>query len=138
MHPRHPEPVSVCYGHRPATAGRQREGSTGRTATSHRWAAAGALAALALLGTGCGGDDDTETVTAADYQFKNLPSSVKAGTTLTLKNDSDKEIHEMVISRLPDGETRSAEELVGLPDEQLEAPFLRPAGRSAAGVSRRW
>ncbi len=97
-----------------------------RTRISHRWAAAGALAALALLGAGCGGDDGTKTVTAADYQFKNLPSSVKAGTTLTLKNESTKELHEMVVMRLPDGEKRSAADLVKLPEAEGEALFSGP------------
>ncbi len=97
-----------------------------RTNTSQRWRVAGALAALALLAAGCGGDDNTKTVTAADYQFKNLPSSVKAGTTLNLKNDSTKELHEMVVMRLPDDEKRSAADLVKLPEAEAEALFRGP------------
>jgi hypothetical protein len=91
-----------------------------------RWAAVGGVAALALLAAACGGGDDTKTVTAVDYRFDDLPSSVKAGTTLTLKNGSDKELHEMVLARLPDGETRSVEELMRLPEDQLGALFSGP------------
>jgi len=83
-------------------------------------APAGALAALAILAA-CSGGSDTVTVTAADYRFQNLPKSVKAGTTLTLKNSSSKELHEMVVLKLPDTEKRSAEELVKLPEAQFEA-----------------
>ncbi|MDQ2825468.1 MAG: hypothetical protein M3Y04_00625 [Actinomycetota bacterium] len=84
-------------------------------------AQAGALAALALLATACSGGSDKVTVTAADYRFENLPKSVKAGTTLTLKNSSSKELHELVVVKLPDAEKRSAVELVKLPEAQFEA-----------------
>ena len=89
------------------------------------WAQVGALVALATLGAACGGGDDTKTVTAADYSFKNLPSSVDAGTTFKLKNASSKELHEMVVIRIPDGERRSVQELVNLPESQQEAIFGR-------------
>jgi len=96
------------------------KGVTLRTKFSSRWARAGALAALAVLATACG-DSDTKTVTAADYRFENLPKSVKAGTTLTLKNSSTKELHEMVLIKLPDTEKRPVAELVKLPEDQQEA-----------------
>ncbi|MDP8937083.1 MAG: hypothetical protein M3O23_05050 [Actinomycetota bacterium] len=91
-----------------------------------RWAAAGGVVVLALLGGACGDGDDTKTVTATDYRFENLPKTVKAGTTLTLKNESDKELHEMVVSRLPDNERRSADELVKLPEDELGGLFQGP------------
>ena len=91
-----------------------------------RWAAAGGIAVLALLGAGCGDGDDTRTVTATDYRFEDLPRSVKAGTTLTLENESTKELHEMVLMRLPDGERRPVEELVKLPEAEAEALFSGP------------
>lgn len=108
--------------------------------TPRRWAGAGALVALAAMGAACGGGDDTKTVTAADYSFKDLPSSVKAGTTLTLKNSSDKELHEMVVVKLPDSEKRSAADLVKLPEAQFDAlspgppalVLLRPPGSAEA------
>ena len=89
---------------------------------SRRRVPVGALAAFALLATACGGDD-TKTVTAADYSFQNLPSSVDAGTTLKLKNSSTKEAHEMVVFRIPDAERRPVRELVNLPESQQEAIF---------------
>ncbi len=46
---------------------------------------------------------------------------MKAGTTLTLKNSSSKELHEMVVVKLPDTEKRSADELIKLPEAQFEA-----------------
>lgn len=99
---------------------------------------AGALAALAILAA-CSGGSDKVMVTAADYRFENLPKSVKAGTTLTLKNSSSKELHEMVVVKLPDTEKRSAEELVKLPEAQFDAISpgppalvrLRPPGGGA-------
>ncbi len=68
-------------------------------------------------------DNGTKTVTAVDYRFENLPSSVKAGTTLTLRNSSPKELHEMVLVRLPDQERRSVAELVKLPESELGKLF---------------
>lgn len=97
-----------------------------RISTPRRWALAGTLVALATVGAACGGGDDTKTVTAADYSFQGLPKSVKAGSTLTLKNSSDKELHEMVVAKLPDSEKRSADELVKLPEAQFEAIFSGP------------
>jgi len=91
-----------------------------------RRAAFGGLAVLALLATACGDSDGTKTVTAVDYRYKDLPKSVKSGTTLTLKNDSAKELHEMVVFRLPDGEQRSVDDLVKLPEDQQEALFQGP------------
>lgn len=91
--------------------------------TSHRVRVAGGLAGLALLATACGGGDDTKTVTAADYAFQNLPSSVSAGTELQLKNSSTKELHELVAIRIPDSERRPVSELARLPEAELERLF---------------
>lgn len=88
---------------------------------SRRVAQVAVVTLLGGLGAACSSSDATKTVTATDYRFNNLPSSVKSGTTLTLKNASTKEIHEMVVIKLPDGETRSAADLVKLPEAQLNA-----------------
>lgn len=94
------------------------------------------LAAIALLGivAACGDDDDaaeapTTTaasdesavveVTAVDYGYEDLPSTIEAGTQLSLTNASANEIHELVAFRLADDETRSIDELVALPPEEL-------------------
>lgn len=109
----------------------------------------GALAiTFALVVAGCGDDDDVaddETtttvapaddrteeagepiaVTAVDYAFEGLPGSVESGAQLTLVNDSTAEVHELVAFRLPDDETRTAEELFALPQAELEALLAGP------------
>jgi plastocyanin len=107
---------------------------------------------LAAITAGCGDDDDdaadtsaTETtaadtsaaedvdadvieVIAVDYGFDDLPATVPAGTTLTLQNSSDREVHELVAMALPAGETRSVEELLALPEEELGALFAVQPG----------
>jgi uncharacterized cupredoxin-like copper-binding protein len=107
-----------------------------RTRIPRRLGRAGAVAALAVLAAACGGGDDTKTVTAADYSFQNLPKSVDAGTTLKLENTSTKELHELVLIRIPDSETRPMTDLVKLPESELDRLFagdpamvlLRPPG----------
>lgn len=102
--------------------------------------------ALALALAACGDDDTASTttttpatttteaptttagpetlaVTAVDYGFEGLPGTVEAGTTLTLANESSVELHELVAILLPDDETRSADELLQLPQEELAAFF---------------
>lgn len=101
-----------------------------------------ALAVAGLLVAACG-DDDAETaaepgdaaattapagprtvaVTAVDYGYGGLPPQVPAGTTFTLTNDSEAELHELVAFRLPDEEKRAAAELVRLPEEELGRLF---------------
>jgi uncharacterized cupredoxin-like copper-binding protein len=89
---------------------------------TRRLASVGALVALTTLGTACS-DDGDKTVTAADYSFQNLPKSVDAGTTLTLKNSSTKEVHEMIVIRLKDDEKRPVSQLVTLPEAEGEQAF---------------
>ncbi len=82
-----------------------------------------------LLLAACGGDDDssggptTVAVTAADYKFEGLPKSVAAGSTFTLANRSQTELHEAVAVRIPDSEKRSIDQLAKLSDAELEAIF---------------
>jgi len=66
---------------------------------------------------------DPIEVRAVDYAFEGLPETVPAGTILTLVNESSVELHELVAIRLPDDETRSVDELVQLPPEELAAFF---------------
>lgn len=107
-----------------------------RKRISRRLGHASAVAALAVLAAACGGGDDTKTVTAADYSFQNLPKEVDAGTTFKLENASTKELHEMVMIRIPDSETRPMSDLVKLPESELDRLFagdpamvlLRPPG----------
>jgi hypothetical protein len=62
-------------------------------------------------------------VTAADYSFTGLPKTAKAGSKFAMHNASDKEFHEMVMIRIPDGEKRSVAELVALPEAESDAIF---------------
>lgn len=64
----------------------------------------------------------TIEVTATDYGFTGLPERIAPGTTLTLVNESEVELHELVAVPLPDDETRSVEELIQDP-EALSALF---------------
>lgn len=89
---------------------------------------------VAVAATACGDDDDgtatgdaaspgeptTHEVTADDYEFRGLPGSVAAGARLELANVSEVEVHELVAIRLPDGEERSAEEIMDLPEDELD------------------
>lgn len=101
------------------------------------------LLAFALAGAACGDDDDASTaaddsprselspsepvtVTAVDFEFQRLPDAVDAGTSFDLENDSAVEVHELVALRLPEGENRSAETLIGLPQAELQALFAAP------------
>ena len=106
----------------------------------HRWMPVGVLVALAVLTAACSDGDTKKTVTAVDYKFENVPSSVKAGTTLTLKNSSTKEVHEMVLIKLPDGEKRSPEELSDCPrasSTPWPADHQRPCSSLRPGMRRR-
>jgi len=99
-----------------------------------------ACAALALVA--CGDDDDDDAadtvspasvvgtaadtkqiieVVATDYTFTGIPDSVPAGTTFALQNDSTKEVHEMVMIRIPDEVTETVGQLLALPEEELDA-----------------
>jgi uncharacterized cupredoxin-like copper-binding protein len=71
-------------------------------------------------------DDGSITVTAVDFAYEDLPETVPAGTKFRLVNDAPAELHEFVAFRLPDDEERSAEELIALPQDELEAAFGGP------------
>lgn len=68
-------------------------------------------------------EDGTITVTAVDFNYEGLPDTVPAGTKFKLVNDAEEELHEFVAFRLPDDETRPADELIALPEAELGALF---------------
>jgi plastocyanin len=78
-----------------------------------------AAAALMLSVTACGDDVPAGTidVTALDYAYAGLPPTIKAGSTISLTNNSAMEVHEFVAIRLPDSESRSVADLVQNPDD---------------------
>ncbi len=68
---------------------------------------------LSTVTGACGGDErPLVSVIAADYTYRDVPATVDAGTRLGLVNRSDKEVHELVAVRIPDGEARAVAELV--------------------------
>jgi hypothetical protein len=68
-------------------------------------------------------------VTASDYSFAGLPLNAPPGTKLALHNASTKEVHEMVVVRLPDNVKEPVAELLKLPEEELNkrVPDTEPA-----------
>lgn len=103
--------------------------------SGRRYAALVAVA-LGLVAAACGDDSTsssstskatTVNVKAVDYGFEGLPSSIKAGSAIKLTNGSQREAHELVAVKLPDGERRSVADLVKLPEQQLMGLFTGPA-----------
>ena len=104
------------------------------------------IVALCALATACSPETGTQAepqaieVEATDYAFVGLPSTVPAGSSITLTNTSSAELHELVAVRLPDSETRSMEELVATPDalaahfESVELVILAPPSAPTATV----
>jgi hypothetical protein len=67
---------------------------------------------------GCG--YETADVTAVDYAFEGLPETLPAGpVSFALTNEGTEE-HEMIVVRRNDGETRPVEELLELPEAEVE------------------
>jgi len=60
-----------------------------------------------------------------------VPASVEAGTELQLTNVSSDEVHELVLTRLPDDEERSIEEIIEQPRPEVEGIVMG----GLAGVS---
>ena len=95
--------------------------------------------ALALVGGACGDDSDEEAgsgagitstsapaagktleVTGADYAFVGVPPTIAAGTTVSFKNTSAKEVHELVALRVKDGDTRPLSDILALPEAERD------------------
>lgn len=120
---------------------------TRRTSRTRALRTVGALALTAVVGlsAACSSDDTTARpaedrssttattghdhveVTAVDFAFDGLPSSIAAGTRLSLRNGAPKELHELVAFRLPDDEQRPVTELIRLPEAELGAILGQPA-----------
>lgn len=94
--------------------------------------------ALALALAGCGDGDDPEVaapadetseaggetsqaggaegevveITAVDYAFEDVPDTVAVGTELTLVNEAEGEVHEMIVYRVDDAQTMTLDEIM--------------------------
>jgi hypothetical protein len=66
---------------------------------------------------------ETAAITAMDYAYKGLPETLAVGSTLTLTNESEAELHELIAFLLPDDEKRPVSELAVLPEEELGQIF---------------
>jgi hypothetical protein len=61
---------------------------------------------------------DTVEVSAVEYAFENLPTSLPAGRTSFAFTNDGEEIHEMVVVRINDDVTETLEELLAAPEEE--------------------
>jgi plastocyanin len=80
----------------------------------------GLLAAGACAGTESpvGG---TIEITGVDYAFNGVPGAVQTGAELTFTNASAAEVHEIVVLKIVDGEERTIDELLALPEAESES-----------------
>jgi hypothetical protein len=61
---------------------------------------------------------ETLDVTATNYQFDGLPETAPAGTTVLNFTNDGTEFHEIYLGKLAEGEERSLDELLALPEDQ--------------------
>ncbi len=98
------------------------QGTGARTSTTVASATTAPVTSAAPTGQGT----KAGVITAFDYGYSGVQKTYAPGTVLHMTNTSRTEVHEMVVFRLPDNETRSATALMALPREQLEAVFAGP------------
>lgn len=68
----------------------------------------------------------TIKIDAVDYGYEGVPAKIAAGSKIALHNTSAKEVHEMVVMKLPESETRSGAELTKLPMAELQQLLAGP------------
>jgi hypothetical protein len=79
-------------------------------------------------------------VLAKDYSYGGIGGEVAAGPTILTIDNQGTEFHEMAIIRKNDGVTETAEELLALPDEEVDAKItfvgaaVSPPGAEGYGV----
>ncbi len=96
----------------------------------------------AIDGCGFGAQSVSATESNGEYHFDGVPDQLEVGTiAVTMKNEGA-EPHVMVVYRKNDGETRTAEELLALPEEEgqqagseVGAVFAGPGSTSVGLVS---
>lgn len=67
-------------------------------------------------------DLPTTEVTAVDYTYEGLPATMEAGPAAVNITNEGSEEHEIFILKLPEGETRSAEEILAGVDPDSDEP----------------
>ena len=72
------------------------------------------------------GEEDAVEVSLIDFAFVGLPESVTSGTRVTVVNDAESELHELVAFHLPDDEDRSVAELTELSPGELVGALGEP------------
>lgn len=65
--------------------------------------------------------DDAMLITGADYEFRGVPEIAEVGTELAFTNISEEEVHEIVLLKVDDDETRPLNELLALPENERDA-----------------
>ncbi len=71
--------------------------------------------------TGDDSGDDALLITGADYEFRGVPETAEVGTELAFTNVSDEEVHEIVLLKVADDESRPLNELLALPEAERDA-----------------
>jgi hypothetical protein len=98
--------------------------------------------ALTAAVDGCGFAEQSVSATESngEYLFDGMPDTLEAGTVAVTMANAGAEPHVMIVYRKNDGETRSAEELLALPEEEgqkagseVGAVFAMP-GASSIGL----
>ncbi len=64
---------------------------------------------------------ETLDVTATNYQFAGIPDTVPAGTTVIDFSNDGTEFHEIILVKIAEGEDRPLEELIALPEDEVDA-----------------
>ena len=77
-------------------------------------------------------EGETVEITGVDYAFEGVPETAEVGTELTFTNASEVEAHEMLMFQLPEGETRTVEELLALPETEAQEIVGPPIGVAVA------
>jgi hypothetical protein len=71
------------------------------------------------LGDNC--DFGALDVSATNYKFDGIAERVPAGTTVVNFDNAGTKFHEMALVRIDEGEERSLEELLALPEDEVDA-----------------
>ncbi|HEX2419965.1 MAG TPA: hypothetical protein VHL55_00060 [Acidimicrobiia bacterium] len=82
-----------------------------------------AMGLLLVAACGQGGGEPvggTIEVTGREYEFEGVPELVAPGAEFTFTNGGE-EVHEMIIIQVVEGETRTLEEILELPEEESDA-----------------